>query len=122
MARRVLLPFAIVLLFVCAVPPVRAGDLTQERPCGPDSIKGPLRYLIPQGFGRADFRCACTHHDHCYDSPQAKEACDQRFRAEMMCACERSRCKLMCRAVAHLMYLSVKWFGASAKAAAEAHH
>jgi hypothetical protein len=96
----------------------RAGDpdILQKRPCGPDNITGRLRYLIPQGFGRADFRCACNHHDNCYDDPQrTQQDCDEQFHREMLSACESSRFKLGCRITAGIMYRAVRRFGASHK-------
>jgi hypothetical protein len=86
--------------------PARAGDaLVRARPCGPDSIRGPLRLLIPQGAYGADFRPACRAHDACYDTPGAnRAACDAKFLEDMLCACEQSRHPALCRRKARAMY------------------
>ncbi|MCH2182598.1 MAG: hypothetical protein MK108_11385 [Mariniblastus sp.] len=82
------------------------------RPCGPDSLRGPLRYLIPQGAGGADFRSACRAHDACYSRAGAdRNACDCRFREQLMRECERSRNPRRCRRVAMIMYRSVRKYG-----------
>lgn len=82
-----------------------AESLLQSRPCGPDSVTGPLRLLIPQGAFGADFRPACRSHDACYDTPGAdRAACDARYLQTMQCACEQSRHPVLCRMVARSMY------------------
>jgi len=99
----------------------QAPDLLNERPCGPDSMTGPLRYLIPQGAAGADFRPSCRCHDKCYEDPNStREQCDLKWRDQMFSACEGSRCRFKCRLVARFMYLGVKWFGEDAYAAAAA--
>ncbi len=80
-----------------------AADLV--RPCGPDSLTGPLRKLIPQGVAGADFRPICVRHDACYDTYGAnKGECDRRYLDEMKCACRNSRHPLRCRITARIMY------------------
>jgi len=82
-----------------------AESILQARPCGPDSVTGPLRMLIPQGAFGADFRPACRSHDACYDTPFAdRAACDSRYLAAMECACQNSRHPILCRMVARAMY------------------
>ena len=96
-------------------------DLVEERPCGPNALKGPIRYLFPQGFGRVNFRPACTQHDNCYENPAfTKEQCDAQFRAQMLSACEGSCCPILCRLRANVMYGLVRRFGAGAYAAGQA--
>ena len=97
---------AIVLLAVIPVCPARAAEtLLQTRPCGPDSVKGPLRWLIPQGAYGADFRAACRAHDACYDTPGAsRAACDAAYLRAMFGACEHSRHPALCRMTARAMH------------------
>lgn len=85
---------------------VLAGDaLMRARPCGPDSVRGPLRLLIPQGAFGGDFRSACRAHDACYDTPGANRgACDAKFLADMLSACEQSRHPALCRRAARAMH------------------
>lgn len=98
------------LLFTLAAglsaSPLLAGDsLMQSRPCGPDSLRGPLRLLIPQGAFGGDFRPACRAHDACYDTPGAsRAACDAKFLAGMLSACEGSRHPVLCRWAARTMH------------------
>ena len=75
------------------------------RPCGPEAMRGPLRFLIPQGVAGADFRPACRRHDACYDTLGVnRAACDRRYHRAMQCACDQSRHPLFCRFVARVMY------------------
>ena len=93
----------------------QASAIDPARPCGPDSMTGPLRLLIPQGVSGADFRPACRRHDDCYDTPGAnKSACDRRYLQEMQCACNQSRHPILCRIVARLMYRATARHGADA--------
>jgi len=74
------------------------------RPCGPDSMTGPLRLLIPQEFAGADFRPACRRHDACYDTPgMSRAACDRQYLRDMECACNQSKLPRVCRFVARIM-------------------
>jgi hypothetical protein len=93
--------------------PLQAADpMLQSRPCGPDSLTGPLRLLIPQGAFGADFRPACRSHDACYDTPGADRAvCDRRYLEAMECACERSRHPVLCRMAARAMYRATSRHG-----------
>lgn len=104
------------------IAPASAGDaLLQARPCGPDSLKGPLRFLVPQGVGGADFRPACRAHDACYDTPGAnRSACDQRFLQDMVGACRNSRHPLLCRMTARGMYRATARHGADSFRSAQA--
>jgi hypothetical protein len=74
-------------------PQVLAGEsLMERRPCGPDSLRGPLRYLIPQQFRKADFRPSCYEHDRCYEIPGvSKQDCDLRYYKQMCAACRSSK-------------------------------
>lgn len=82
---------------------------TNSRPCGPDGLQGPLRYLIPQGVAGADFRPACRRHDACYGVPGAdRNQCDKRFLRDMQCACNNSRHPVRCRITARLMYTATR--------------
>jgi hypothetical protein len=88
-----------------AAPLPAEESLLQSRPCGPDSVTGPLRLLIPQGAFGADFRPACRSHDACYDTPGAdRDACDSRYLRAVLCACEQSRHPVLCRMVARSMH------------------
>ena len=89
-----------------------AADLLASHPCGPDSLKGPLRRLIPQGAFGADFRPACRAHDACYDTPGAdKRSCDRNYLRAMECACASSRHPILCRMVARTMYRATSRHG-----------
>ncbi len=102
-SRPRLLASAAVLVLLASVD-ASAADMG-PRPCGPDSLTGPLRMLIPQGVGGADFRPACRRHDACYDTPGSnKTQCDRRYRREMLGTCRNSRHPILCRMTANLMY------------------
>ena len=82
------------------------------RPCGPDSVPGPLRLLIPQGACNADFRPVCRRHDRCYGTwGSDREACDRCLYNGFSCACRESKSPVLCRITAALMYLNVRAFG-----------
>lgn len=102
--------------------PARAGDRWSEaRPCGPDSLKGPVRLLIPQAAFGADFRQACRRHDACYDTPGAsRAACDTRFLDDMVCSCAGSRHPALCRMTARIMHRATVKNGAEAFRSAQA--
>ncbi len=110
------------LLALSCMPTLHAAESDlQSRPCGPDSLTGPLRFLIPQGAFGADFRPACRSHDACYDTPFAnRDACDQRFLAAMECACESSRHPVLCRMVARSMYRATSRHGEESFRSAQA--
>jgi len=101
------------IVTVCFTASLQAADpMLQSRPCGPDSVTGPLRLLIPQGAFGADFRPACRSHDACYDTPGAdRAACDRRYLETMNCACEQSRHPVLCRMVARAMYRATSRLG-----------
>ncbi|WP_153555740.1 hypothetical protein [Roseimaritima sediminicola] len=85
------------------------GADDSSRPCGPAAMRGPLRYLIPQGAGGADFRPACRRHDACYTIPGAsRQQCDRQFLRDMQCACDNSRHPIRCRITARLMYMATR--------------
>ena len=108
----------LVCLVYCASGDARAEgkpDLTKTRPCGPDSIKGPLRYLLPQRFIGADFRPACALHDANYGTPYFdKGQADAQFRADTMSACDSSRFKIACRIMAMTMSRLTERYGDAA--------
>ena len=82
------------------------------RPCGPESLKGPMRLLIPQGAAGVDFRVSCKAHDECYVTAGAdRSACDCQFLDSMLKQCEKSRNPRRCRRVAKIMYRSVRKYG-----------
>ena len=121
-SQRVFRPLWITLVLAAAVLPgstARGGGL-DRRPCGPDSMTGPLRLLVPQGVYGADFRPACRRHDACYDTPgTSKAACDRAYRAEMRSACANSRTPRLCRLVAGLMHRATVRRGDQAFASAQ---
>jgi hypothetical protein len=90
-------------------------NLLQTHPCGPDSLKGPLRKLIPQGAFGADFKPACRAHDACYDTPGAdRDQCDRKYLQDMQCACENSTHPVLCRMTARLLYRATHKHGEKA--------
>ncbi len=108
-----------VVMFILAMASAEASGL-DRRPCGPDSMTGPLRLLVPQGVFGADFRPACRRHDACYDSPGAsKDVCDRAFLTEMRSACANSRTPRLCRFVAGLMHRATARRGARAFVSAQ---
>jgi len=116
-----LLLAASILLGSLPAGPAAAADLLVSHPCGPDSLKGPLRRLIPQGAFGADFRPACRAHDACYDTPGAdKSTCDRNYLRAMECACESSRHPVLCRMVARAMHRPVSRNGDEAFESAQA--
>ena len=93
----------------------------QSRPCGPDSLRGPLRLLIPQGAFGGDFRPACRRHDACYDTPGAnRAACDARFLADMLDSCADARRPVLCRMTARVMHRATTKRGEEAFQSAQA--
>lgn len=74
-----------------AVAVVGAGSAAAAEPngCGPSSWKVDV---VPDGFGRADFRPPCDDHDVCYgaDSPVSRAACDDAFRTGLEDACDEA--------------------------------
>src|SRR5690606_28518600 len=90
------------LLISCVLTTeIRASDcaecdkklsLLERRPCGPDSINGPLRLLFFQGCAGADFRAACRQHDACYDTIGSSQAeCDLEFLNLLLAECDKSK-------------------------------
>lgn len=95
--------------------PAARPRLLEERPCGPDAIRGPFRYLIFQGCAGADFREACRRHDACYDTiGSERRACDRRFLEEMLAECPKSKHPARARFRAHFAYFGVKIAGKGA--------
>ncbi len=107
------------VLLVGGVFPSSAKDetgrkltLLERRPCGPDAIKGPLRYLFFQGCAGADFRPACRRHDLGYDTLGAdKTAVDLRFRDELLEESKKSKFPCFARYRARLGYFGVSVVG-----------
>ena len=95
-------------------------DLLTAYPCGPDSMKGPLRKLIPQGAFGADFKPACVAHDACYDTPNSsKSNCDAKYLQDMYCACSQSTRPILCRMTARIMARATRKHGQSSFDAAQ---
>lgn len=87
-------------------------SLLERRPCGPDSIKGPLRYLFFQGCAGADFRDACRRHDACYDTIGSCQAeCDLEFLNLLLAECDKSKFPARARFLSHLAYWAVSAAG-----------
>jgi hypothetical protein len=79
--------------------------ILRQYPCGPDSLTGPIRRLIPQGAFGADFKPACRQHDACYDTPYSdRDQCDRDYLLDMNCACEKSKHPFLCKMVARALY------------------
>ncbi len=112
------------LILFGAAPPAITEDaapnkprprILEERPCGPDSIRGPLRYLFFQGCAGADFRDACRHHDACYDTIGShRRSCDRAFLEEMLATCAQSKDPAPARFRAYFAYFGVKLGGKGA--------
>lgn len=86
-----------------------------DRPCAPSWMPGPLKWLIPQQVGGADFRPACRAHDSCYGAGVwSRRSCDLAFRDNLMASCAYSRHPLACRATAQTMFIFTRAFGRSA--------
>lgn len=93
---------------------VQPYDGWDDRPCAPSWMRGPLKWLIPQQVGGADFRPACRVHDSCYGAGlSSRRSCDLAFRDNMMAACECSRHPVACRATAQTMFLFTRALGRS---------
>lgn len=104
-----------IVCIVCLLVTPRLNAQSGCRPCGPDSLRGPMRYLIPQGAAGADFRFACKAHDECYVTPGAnRSVCDCQFRDNLLKQCQHSRNPRRCRRVAMMMYRSVRKYGENA--------
>jgi hypothetical protein len=113
--------WAVIFLTSLMLGPGRAEDaphrprILEERPCGPDAIRGPLRYLLFQGCAGADFRDACRRHDACYDTIGSdRRACDRKFLEEMLAECPKSKHPLRARYRAHFAYVGVTIAGKGA--------
>ena len=105
---------AVTILFILAF--VNLADAqTQRRPCGPDSLKGPARLLIPQGGGGADFRPTCEAHDNCYGTLGSdRDQCDLNWKSDMLSACQSANRKCACRRRAKFMHRVVSKHGQGA--------
>lgn len=104
-----------------AADPAKTAAFLEARPCGPDSMTGPLRYLIPQGFAGADFRPGCRTHDACYSNPNCtREQCEAGYKRDLVASCDNSRFPRVCRAVARFDANMVNRFGEGAYQEAQA--
>jgi hypothetical protein len=102
----------VVFSYFASTGQAQQRDLLTSRPCGPDSMTGPLRRLIPQGAFGADFRPACVAHDACYDTPYSNRGqCDAQYLQNMYTACEQSRHPALCRKTARAMAKTASRFG-----------
>ena len=91
------------------------GPFLENRPCGPDAIRGPIRLLLRQGFRGADFRNACRQHDACYDTVGAcQKGCDDRFLRHLKKECQHSRNPRRCERKARRFHWLVDRFGSGA--------
>jgi len=121
--------WSILLLSGFGAAPSRADDCAEcdklqsllvRRPCGPDSINGPLRYLFFQGCAGADFRAACRQHDACYDRIGSCQAdCDMQFLNALLAECHNSKFPAHARFRAHMSYWAVSVAGLPAWEAAQ---
>ncbi len=103
-----------VLLLTAATCLAAAGSAAADPyPCGPSWMGEGLRKLIPQEVGGADFRPVCRRHDRCYQSSGVpRRECDQRFREQLLCQCDRNSTKpVRCRMKARSYYRQVRMFG-----------
>ncbi len=114
-------PLLLLVFSILPVVPALADEapkrpkILEERPCGPDAIRGPLRFLLFQGCAGADFRDACRRHDACYDTIGSnRHACDRTFLEEMLAECPKSKHPFRARYRAHFAYLGVKFGGKGA--------
>ncbi len=98
-------------LVLVGTPSTSVAD--QANPCGPDNMPPALRQLIPQEYHGANFRPACSRHDRCYVSGPSRRQCDQRFKRDLLKACECSDRPIRCRIVARTMYRATAMFGRS---------
>lgn len=88
------------------------GPFLESCPCGPDSIRGPLRLLLMQGFRGADFRESCRKHDACYDTiGSCRKSCDESFLREMFAQCKHSKNPRRCERKARRTFRIVDRFG-----------
>lgn len=111
----VFLPSLFLAPRMAGAEPKPRPKILEDRPCGPDAICGPLRFLIFQGCAGADFRDACRRHDACYDRIGSdRHACDRCFLEEMLAECPRSDRPAMARLRAKWFYLGVKFGGRGA--------
>jgi hypothetical protein len=116
-SHSLLLSFAVLLVggvFPCSAKDETGRKLTllERRPCGPDGVKGPLRYLFFQGCAGADFRSACRRHDLGYDTLGAdKTEVDLKFLDELLEESKKSKFPCFARYRARLGYFGVSVVG-----------
>jgi hypothetical protein len=88
------------------------GFFLERCPCGPSSIKGPIRLLFPQGHKGADFRDACRRHDQGYETfGFPRERADTIFLTDLLAACGDSRRPVKAERKARWMHDLVVRFG-----------
>lgn len=114
--RWLVVAFALLIVSLVCTDPAAAvqpyGYGWDDRPCAPSWMRGPLKWLIPQQVGGADFRPACRVHDACYGAGLwSRRSCDLAFRDNMMAACACSRHPLACRVTAQTMFLTTRVLG-----------
>lgn len=91
---------------------LQRGFFLERCPCGPSSIRGPIRLLFPQGHKGADFRDACRTHDHGYETYGfPRERSDSTFLADLLAACGDSRRPIKAERKARWMHDLVVRFG-----------
>ncbi|MDF1852628.1 MAG: hypothetical protein P1U85_17460 [Verrucomicrobiales bacterium] len=95
--------------------PLPRGPFLEKCPCGPDSVRGPIRLLLMQGFRGADFREACRKHDACYDTIGAcRKRCDDEFLKALLAECRNSKNPKRCERKARRYHRLVERFGEGA--------
>ncbi|MEQ1841638.1 MAG: hypothetical protein ABL994_14620 [Verrucomicrobiales bacterium] len=82
------------------------------RPCGPDFLPGPLRFLLFQGCAGSDFRPICRRHDACYETPGSDQRiCDRIMLEELKVASRTSKRPMQAMYRAHLAFCAVRACG-----------
>ena len=110
--------FSLIVVLVVLNPSVgNAGGegkptLHELRPCGPDFLPGPLRFLLFQGCAGADYRPICRRHDACYETPGSNQLiCDRIMFEELKAASRSSKRPMQAMYRAHLAYFGVRSCG-----------
>ena len=113
---------AILIVLTMLSPSAFAENFLEKCPCGPSSIKGPIRLLFMQGHRGADFRGPCRKHDYCYDTlGMPKTECDDCFLVDLLATCDDSKNPKMARFKAKLAFWLVQNFGNGAYRSAQFH-
>ena len=98
-----------------------------DNTCGPTKEKILKRFanflLVEKISGVFDFGDFCCIHDHCYSSTFTKIQCDKAFHGQMRRQCKRKKWydprRYLCKRMANLYYIGVKYGGAKAYAEAQ---